>query len=217
MAYNTELAARSIVKMLYDYNKGLRPFDEKIRNKQQSGTGSDADRQKEIMRIEVEKEAYAAKCKEEVSAAAAAAVAEEETLAEARRVAEERRTATIFRTPAHQSEISNALKMIEMLSERMTTEQMQSIVNPFVADMDYGTLRLLESIAKVHCQHLFLPYARPINFGDVPGKALEFMRGVAVLIGKAFDADTLRSATAAAFIERKVNEFFEEEKPATGV
>lgn len=207
MLYNTETAAREIVKRLLDYKKKMMAFDQQGNDLKKYNLPA-ADYDKKALRLEVEREAYVDKAKEEIMSVLEQNIEQEEKLANAKRIAEERRAATIFSTAEHQVKISNALKLIELLGDKMTVDQLQSIVNPFITDMDYSTLRLLQAVAKNVAPNLFTLQGlcgKSVNFGEIPGDSLNFMREIAVLVPRVFSTD---SAMAVAFIDNKVNQFF---------
>lgn len=72
-----------------------------------------------------------------------------------------------------------------------------------------GTLRLLREIAKHTAPMVFTFGEKPVNFGDMPGEALTFMTEMSQLIKRVFDDSGIGGAVAVAFIENKVNKFFE--------
>lgn len=72
-----------------------------------------------------------------------------------------------FNTPQHQTAISNALKMIELLGDKMTVQQLQGILNPLIEAQDTQTIDMLRSICMSRCPVACGSDLRPgADFGD---------------------------------------------------
>lgn len=92
-------------------------------------------------------------------------------------------------SPGHQQMVSNALKMVELVGENMTADQMNNIMAPFVEAEDYQTL----SILKTYTDTKLPENARSgVEFPDLKTSEVKRHTDMKNLYGQMFNMSTER-------------------------
>lgn len=201
----TESKVREILASLDTYIKTLNKFKEMVENARHTPPAATAE--KRIARIEVEQDMALEPIQQEIMAKVDTMVQEEADYVASRKAAEI--LTLINGSSDYNTRLANAIKVIEILGDSMSAEQLQDVVDPFVSALEYSALRTLKAVAEKCCPHLFGIFANKVNFGPLPGDKLEFLKEFKVLVERCFQPDSAGDmAFTAGYIENKVNDYF---------
>lgn len=204
--YNVEKTARSILESLKVMHETVTDYNRTIEHIRRSDTDKEAI-ERNVIKEETRRDDYIASTAKQITDASNALLEQETAIDEARRSASA--SDPRFRSAAHLAEISNALKVIEMMGDKLTAPTLQRIVDPFKAVCDYGTLATLREVASAAAPHLFMAFDSTVDFGREPTENLELARSINNLSRKAIESnDGTTWVLAIEMISKRIDDVF---------